>query len=311
MLFDHADLLKKIGLFLPLISLSACITLPGPNSSGNALNEAPANSGSTISAKLSQYGITNIPSVGTGSVEYVSFGAASGLLSDTTFYRVEAEQMNLTGFTIVTNAAASGGKYIQAPAVGAQAAFSFAESSGEYLVIVVPFFGASFSTSSNNIDLNSILAQSPGAPMSSAIPFGIFQASLTQGAAVDIQSAVAGQTIDFVVVVPVGGSSAAPTPAPTPSSSPTPKPTVSPTPSPTAAAVSFSKSIMPVLSLNCVSCHGGISSYSGASGRVNPGNPGGSSLYQKIVPGASMSGHSPSGFYTTVGTWITQGALNN
>lgn len=107
------------------------------------------------------------------------------------------------------------------------------------------------------------------------------------------------------------------TPA-TGSAPPPPPPTSPPT---TGPAVSFSATIQPLLSTSCVGCHGTsggvtLSSYSGVSAVVSPGNAAGSLIYKAVtgngVPKMPLVGANLSATQIqAIADWINQGALNN
>jgi len=102
----------------------------------------------------------------------------------------------------------------------------------------------------------------------------------------------------------------------TPATTGTTTTTTGTTTTPTVANVSYSSTIQPIFNQYCITCHGSsggvnLSSYSGTSSAVSPGNAAGSRLYQSVTTG-SMTGYGMSAAQIqSLANWINQGALNN
>ncbi len=90
-----------------------------------------------------------------------------------------------------------------------------------------------------------------------------------------------------------------------------------PTPPATnSTPVSFSTTVQPILTQNCVSCHSGqgvnLTTYSAVRNLVVPGNPASSTLYS-VVAGGRMppNGSLSQAQMQAISDWIYQGAQNN
>ena len=86
-----------------------------------------------------------------------------------------------------------------------------------------------------------------------------------------------------------------------------------PTPPPAnSTPVSYSSSVQPIVSQNCVTCHSNMATYSGLMKYVNPGNAGSSTIYRAIAGGGMPPGSSLSpSQIKAIADWIWQGAPNN
>ena len=83
-----------------------------------------------------------------------------------------------------------------------------------------------------------------------------------------------------------------------------------------SSPVSFSATVQPILSQNCVSCHSGqgvnLTTYAAVRSLVVPGNPASSTLYSVVASGRMPpNGRLSQAQMQAISDWIYQGALNN
>jgi hypothetical protein len=180
------------------------------------------------------------------------------LTSKSNALQIEAEDMELSGFTIGENARASGGKYIESSSATGTATFKFPYESGDYTLLVIPFFsgekgaGSSFHSGSvrnsdrgnvkNEISLDFAKDREAAAAASTGatLKVALFRIHLEQNDAVDVSSIFSGERIDYIAAIPSSPRpTASPVPRPTavPSTRPTPMPTFKPSPVPAPSPI--------------------------------------------------------------------------
>jgi hypothetical protein len=274
------------------------------------------------------------------SFRVLSQDSISALMSDSRFYKVQAESFDLDGFNVISNYWSSEGKYIEATSSDALASFNFNLASGMYTIYLIPTMLEAQPSmlapvlTKQSEDEEEIKALGPPTKVTkdesnldptNSIRLASFVVKLEQGEDLYLDSFETGQKLDFIIIVPHENGSEPepnPNPVPRPSSSTSPKPSPSPSPSPVPAGPTFTQVNNQILQPKCATsgCHdvaskkGGFSyaNYTDTMKSVVKGNATSSQLYDSVSK--NRMPFNPKLTATEIkliGDWINAGAANN
>jgi hypothetical protein len=264
----------------------------------------------------------------------------TAITTDNRFYRIQGENLNLTGFKKIDSFWSSEGKYTEATSDAASASFNFTLQEGFYTVLLIPPIEVDSSviltpTVTRQSFQNTILIlgppksisvdEAPSAP-ESTIQIAAFVVQLKKGDAIFLDSFSTGQKLDYLLLIPhINGMEPKPNTSPvTPQPSNTPSPQPSPTPQPSSSPrpPTFTQVNSQILMPRCATsgCHDGVTKRAGYSyanyadtlRSVVVNNATGSPLYDSVSK--QRMPFSPKLTTTEVNQirdWINAGAPNN